>query len=106
MATNSAEAADDTATIPETSRVSTPKAEGIRQEALLDEALAETFPASDPISPAYEARIEAQREAAEQAENARIRRIGTSIATGIASVGAVGAAIWLIRSMARRELDL
>jgi hypothetical protein len=31
-------------------------------EALLDQALHETFPASDPISPAYEARLQAAEE--------------------------------------------
>lgn len=82
---------------------STPKSETAHKEALLDEALVETFPASDPISPAYEARLEAQR-AAQDEENARIHRIGTSVLTGLAAVAAVAAAAWVVRSLARHEL--
>jgi len=81
-----------------------PRSEGMHKEALLDEALAETFPASDPISPAYEARLEAQRAAAEDEE--RLRRIGASVTTGLFSVGAVAALLWLARSLARRQMRL
>lgn len=81
---------------------STPTAPGAHKEALLDEALVETFPASDPISPAYEARLEAQR-AEHDEENTRIRHISTSVLSGLAGVAAVAAAIWLVRSLARHE---
>lgn len=81
-----------------------PKSEGVHKEALLDEALAETFPASDPISPAYEARLEAQRAAVEDQE--RVRRIGASVTTGLFGVGAVAALLWLARSLTRRQMRL
>lgn len=81
-----------------------PRSEGMHKEALLDEALAETFPASDPISPAYEARLEAQRAAAE--DEARVRRIGSSIATGLGGVAAAAALLWLARALTRRQLRL
>ena len=50
-----------------------PAASPRREDALLDQALLETFPASDPISPAVEARLQADRSAAQWRE--RIRRV-------------------------------
>jgi len=77
------------------------RSEAMHKESLLDEALAETFPASDPISPAYEARLEAEAEARD--DSSRMRNIGASVATGLFSVGAAAALAWLVRSLARRQ---
>ena len=85
-------------TIPPTKE--TPPAAGVKvppldspqhDEGLLDQALAETFPASDPISPAYEARMQAEEEARARAQSAtwsrRLRRAAPSlIAFGAAAL--------------------
>lgn len=78
------------------------RAQTMHKERLLDEALAETFPASDPISPAYEARLEAQRIAAGDGDDARLRHIASSVAAGLLGVCVAAAALWLVRSLARR----
>lgn len=57
------------------------------EEALIDQALLETFPASDPISPAVEARMSGDERATAQAKmwKARMRRLAPTLVT----VGAV-----------------
>ena len=50
-----------------------PAASPRREDALLDQALLETFPASDPISPAVEARLQAEHSAARWRQ--RVRRV-------------------------------
>lgn len=58
----------------ETATVAPPSAASPRHEdALLDQALLETFPASDPISPAVEARLQADGSAAQWRQ--RVRRV-------------------------------
>lgn len=101
MATNLAELTEAPDTTPQKA-ASTQKSETAHKEALLDEALVETFPASDPISPAYEARLEAQR-AGQDEENARMQRIGKSVLSGLAAVAALAAVAWLARSLNRHE---
>jgi len=48
-----------------------PTASPRHEDALLDQALLETFPASDPISPAVEARPQAEHSAARWRQRAR-----------------------------------
>ncbi len=99
MATNIADITDATNTNAGAAKpaAAAPKTAAAHREALLDEALLETFPASDPISPAYEARLEARR-AAQDEDAARVRRIGMAVLGGMA---AVALAAWLVRSLTR-----
>jgi len=68
------------------------------EEALIDQALLETFPASDPISPAVEARIDAARERASAVGGsaavwrARMRRLAPTLFT-------VGATALVLKAM-------
>jgi hypothetical protein len=67
------------------------------EEALIDQALLETFPASDPISPAVEARMDAAREraagdAARAVWKARMRRLAPTLLT-------VGATALVLKAM-------
>lgn len=107
MATNLADITEASNTNPgagaRKAQPSTARSEGAHKEALLDEALVETFPASDPISPAYEARLEAQRATAQDEDNARVRHIGTLVLGGLAGVAAVAVGAWLVRALVRHE---
>ena len=70
------------------------------EDALLDQALLETFPASDPISPAVEARMQAV-EATESADPATTRSLGRRllrIAPTLIAFGALAVALTAVRS--------
>jgi hypothetical protein len=68
-------------------------------EALLDQALEETFPASDPISPAHQARAEAENAAAGRHPFGP-RRL-REIATPLLILGAAAIALLSLNSIRR-----
>lgn len=90
--------------VPSKNPTGSERSEATHKESLLDEALAETFPASDPISPAYEARLEADAE--DGNDNVRLRSMGASVASGLFGVGVAAALVWLASSLVRRQLRL
>ena len=64
----------------ETAAAALPPAASPRHEdALLDQALLETFPASDPVSPAVEARLQAEHSAARWRQ--RVQRVAPTLIT-------------------------
>ena len=71
-----------------------------REEHLLDQAIAESFPASDPISPAYEASLEPvllEQDRTRELWKRRLRRARPSlIALGSAAVVAL-IAVYVLR---------
>ena len=71
-----------------------------REERLLDQAIAESFPASDPISPAYEASLEPvllEENRTRELWKSRLRRARPSlIALGSAAVVAL-IAVYVLR---------
>ena len=86
----------------ETAAVAVPPAVSPRHEdALLDQALLETFPASDPISPAVEARLQAD-DAGYSATlwRKRVRRVAPTLLT----LGAVVVTLTAMRAARPRRL--
>ena len=70
------------------------------EDALLDQALLETFPASDPISPAVEARMQAVEatESSEQAPAPSLSRRLLRVAPTLVAFGALAIALSAVRS--------
>ena len=76
------------------------------EEALLDQALAETFPASDPISPAVEARLQAteappqtiDEEPRQSSATARLSRRLLRAAPTLIAFGALAVVLNVMRS--------
>ncbi len=84
----------------ETAAVAPPSAASPRhEEALLDQALLETFPASDPISPAVEARLQAGGYSATLWRK-RVRRMAPTLLT----LGAVVVTLTAMRAARPRRL--
>jgi hypothetical protein len=70
------------------------------EEALLDQAVAETFPASDPISPAYEKSLQAVNIGrAEHRWQARLRAAAPTLLV----IGVAGIAIFIASNTFLRE---
>jgi len=89
------DATDETGTVAQPS-MSSPR----HEDALLDQALLETFPASDPISPAVEARPQTQYAAARWRQ--RVRRVAPTLLT----LGAVVVTLTAMRAgRPRRRLN-
>lgn len=88
---------------PHAAGVKIPPADSPRHdEGLLDQALAETFPASDPISPAYEARLQREEDARLSAGRAAFNRRLRRAAPSLFALGA--AALILLVTRPRRRL--
>ena len=78
------------------------------EDALLDQALLETFPASDPISPAVEARMKAV-EATESPDRATRRSLSRRllrVAPTLIAFGAFAVALTAVRSAKSTRLPL
>jgi len=86
----------------ETAAVAPPSAASPRhEEALLDQALLETFPASDPISPAVEARLQGGDTGHPAVRwRQRVRRVAPTLLT----LGAVVVTLTAMRAARSRRL--
>ena len=85
------------ATAPTAAVALPPTASPRHEDALLDQALLETFPASDPISPAVEARPQAEHSAARWRQ--RVRRVAPTLLT----LGAVVVTLTAMRAARPRR---
>jgi len=78
------------------------------EDALLDQALLETFPASDPISPAVEARLQAAEahESSDQVTTRSLSRRLLRVVPTLIAFGALAIALSAVRSAKSGRLQL
>jgi hypothetical protein len=78
------------------------------EDALLDQALLETFPASDPISPAVEARLQSAEvpESSDQVTTRSLSRRLLRVAPTLIAFGALAIALSAVRSAKSGRLQL
>lgn len=69
------------------------------EEALLDQAVAETFPASDPISPAVEARVEAADARRNESFTKASERFSERVRRNAPALVAIGTAAFALMAM-------